>query len=396
MLSVLDPSPIDACTLIEGGQSADDVAARLVAFLGKAEKTLEIALYDVRLPGAPGDAVAGALRDAACRSVAIRLLYNVDSGRPSAIHPPPDTRPDLLNALPIECKPVPGEPDLMHHKFVVRDSSAVWSGSTNWTTDSWTLQENIIVTVDSAGIAADFLVDFEELWATADVEKSGFGNPDPVDVDGRRVRAWFTPGHGEDLSQAIATAIGSAKKVRIASPVITSGPVLGTLAELGADPRRTTDVRGVVDWPQTRAVFGQWRDNGRSAWKIPLLATTLDRLPFSGKLSTPWGPSTIHDFMHAKVTVADDVVFAGSFNLSRSGEQNAENVLEIHDAALARTLSGWIDGICERYPAVEVPEEARRTISAGSSESSASSRSPGDTRPSDSSAPSIQSSSPDQ
>ena len=36
--------------------------------------------------------------------------------------------------------------------------------------------------------------------------------------------------------------------------------------------------------------------------------------------------------MHAKVTVADDVVFLGSFNLSHSGEQNAENVLEIHDA----------------------------------------------------------------
>ena len=38
-----------------------------------------------------------------------------------------------------------------------------------------------------------------------------------------------------------------------------------------------------------------------------------------GKPSTPYGPETAHDFMHAKVTVADDVVFAGSFNLSRSG-----------------------------------------------------------------------------
>ena len=43
--------------------------------------------------------------------------------------------------------------------------------------------------------------------------------------------------------------------------------------------------------------------------------------------------------MHAKVTVADDVVFVGSFNLSRSGEQNAENMLEIHDAALAERLA---------------------------------------------------------
>ena len=44
--------------------------------------------------------------------------------------------------------------------------------------------------------------------------------------------------------------------------------------------------------------------------------------------------------MHAKVTVADDVVFVGSFNLSRSGEQNAENVLEIEDADARRAARG--------------------------------------------------------
>ena len=43
--------------------------------------------------------------------------------------------------------------------------------------------------------------------------------------------------------------------------------------------------------------------------------------------------------MHAKVTVADDVIFTGSFNLSRAGEKNAENVLEFEDAALANRLA---------------------------------------------------------
>jgi phosphatidylserine/phosphatidylglycerophosphate/cardiolipin synthase-like enzyme len=58
----------------------------------------------------------------------------------------------------------------------------------------------------------------------------------------------------------------------------------------------------------------------------------------------------VHDYMHAKVTVADDTVFLGSFNLSRSGEENAENVLEIADAALAERLAGWIDELRARYP----------------------------------------------
>jgi phosphatidylserine/phosphatidylglycerophosphate/cardiolipin synthase-like enzyme len=58
--------------------------------------------------------------------------------------------------------------------------------------------------------------------------------------------------------------------------------------------------------------------------------------------------------MHAKVTVCDDLVFVGSFNLSHSGELNAENVLEIADAALAERLATYIDAIRGRYPAVEL------------------------------------------
>ncbi len=71
---------------------------------------------------------------------------------------------------------------------------------------------------------------------------------------------------------------------------------------------------------------------------------------FSGKRSTPYESGSVHDFMHAKVTVADDVVFLGSFNLSRSGETNAENVLEIADPALAERLAAWIDELRARYP----------------------------------------------
>ena len=81
-----------------------------------------------------------------------------------------------------------------------------------------------------------------------------------------------------------------------------------------------------------RRVFGQWKTNGVSAWKIPLLQRVLEGGGSSGKGSIPWTPESVHDFMHAKVVVADDTSFVGSFNFSRSGERNAENVLEIRDA----------------------------------------------------------------
>jgi phosphatidylserine/phosphatidylglycerophosphate/cardiolipin synthase-like enzyme len=65
----------------------------------------------------------------------------------------------------------------------------------------------------------------------------------------------------------------------------------------------------------------------------------------------PFGSGDVHDFMHAKLTVVDDRIFVGSFNLSRSGERNAENVLEFEDAAIAESLASYVDEVCARYPA---------------------------------------------
>jgi phosphatidylserine/phosphatidylglycerophosphate/cardiolipin synthase-like enzyme len=72
-------------------------------------------------------------------------------------------------------------------------------------------------------------------------------------------------------------------------------------------------------------------------------------LEFSGKRSTPWSPTSVHDFMHAKILVADDTTFLGSYNLSHAGEENAENVLEIRDAALAGRMAAAVDAVRTRY-----------------------------------------------
>jgi phosphatidylserine/phosphatidylglycerophosphate/cardiolipin synthase-like enzyme len=131
--------------------------------------------------------------------------------------------------------------------------------------------------------------------------------------------------------------------------VITTGPVLGTLAQVIAD--RSVDLAGCVDATQMREVIQQWRVNQNAAWKLPLLQQVLSG-PFTGKESTAYGIGTVHDFMHAKVTVCDDTVFVGSFNLSRSGEKNAENVIELKDAAIADELADYVDLVRAKYGAV--------------------------------------------
>jgi phosphatidylserine/phosphatidylglycerophosphate/cardiolipin synthase-like enzyme len=187
--------------------------------------------------------------------------------------------------------------------------------------------------------------------------QSGFVEPRPAVVDGDRLRAWFCPGFGDALSHRIAKACDRARRrIRICSPVLTSGPILGTLCQIASEGK--VDLAGCVDQTQIEEVLYQWRTNGVSGWKIPLLQTVLSRAPFSGKRSTPYTPTSVHDYMHAKVTVADDVVFCGSFNLSRSGERNAENMLEIADAKIAGELAAYVDSVRARYPAADVSSAA--------------------------------------
>jgi phosphatidylserine/phosphatidylglycerophosphate/cardiolipin synthase-like enzyme len=173
-------------TLLDGGQTADEVAGQLIPWLAAAHRSLNIALYDMRLPRPVGDAVADALRAAAARGVAVRIAFNADDEGPRRpIPPPPRTDPSLLETLGVPLRGVPGGPDLMHHKYVVRDLSSVWTGST---LDSWTREENVLVTVDSAPLARAYARNFEELWRRGRVEGSGgFGVP-PIDVDRVSVR----------------------------------------------------------------------------------------------------------------------------------------------------------------------------------------------------------------
>ena len=345
---------IELHTLQDGRQPAEEVARLVTGFLDAAQRTLDLALYSIRLSGEAGDRVRDALVRAHERGVRVRVVYNVDHRNPIPVPPPPETQPDLLERLPFETKAVSGIPDLMHHKYIVRDGESLWTGSSNWTNDSWSRQENVLLTVRSPELAAAYATNFEELWAGKPVEATGHADPRPLSVGKSEVRAWFCPGRGEALSQRIATHLGRARRrIRIASPVLTAGPVLGTLAELAAE--RRIDLAGIVDDTQVDRVFHQWRTDRVSLWKEPLLLAVLTQAPFSGKQSTPWTPDSLHDFMHAKVTVADDVAFVGSFNLSRSGEKNAENVLEIRDAGLADRLAAFVDEIRARYPAATPP-----------------------------------------
>ena len=211
-------------------------------------------------------------------------------------------------------------------------------------------------TIGSGEIAADYAVNFNELWENPDVAASGrVSAPWTLLADGTRARPYFCPGRGLKLVHAMSRSIASAtKRIRVCSPVITSGPILGTLAEACDEGR--VDIAGVYDATQMEEVQRQWSSQNGTAWKIAAFHTVTSSARFGAKHSTPYAKGSVHDFMHAKILVADDYVYTGSFNLSHSGESNAENVVQIESAAVAELCAAFIDRVAARYgrPQVQV------------------------------------------
>ena len=343
--------PIDLDTLVEGGQRPDQVGAKLADWISQARRTLDIALYSFNAPGAVGDRIFAALRNASARGVSVRGLVHRPDLDPTPLHATaaPRTRVDVLRRAGVHIELTEQVRDLMHHKFAVRDDEAVWTGSTNWTIDDFEFEENVIVRVESRAIADAYSAVFAELWASRQIDGTGGYDTSFSRVGEARVRPWFCPGRGRELSHRMADRVTAARRrVRVASPIITAGPILSAL---NAASHGRADVSGIVDITQTARVLKQWSD-GAPTWKAPILEQVLTECVFAGKASSDdFGrPGSVRDTMHAKVLVVDDSAFVGSFNLSRSGEANAENVLEIEDSATADRLAAWVDELRVRYP----------------------------------------------
>jgi phosphatidylserine/phosphatidylglycerophosphate/cardiolipin synthase-like enzyme len=345
---------IEADFLEDGAQTAADVADRLVAFIGGATAMMDIAIYDFDARVGDAARIADALESAMARGVRIRVAFNQERDAEATHNPPMTCDPEAIDGLEVPTRGVQDQGALMHHKYLVRDGTHVWTGSTNWTDDAFSREENVIVRVSSSEVARSYTRNFEELWTNGRVESSGGEGASATLGRGVEVRSLFSP-RGPSLAHRVAERIAAADhRVRILSPVITSGAVLGTLAEIAG--RASFDLVGAYDATQMRQVVGQWKGWPPNHWKIAAWEAIRPRL--SGKVSTPWSASGgVHDYMHAKVVVADGDVLTGSYNLSRGGEDNAENVLHIHSGALAQRFGAFVERVAARYAA---PSEAAR------------------------------------
>jgi phosphatidylserine/phosphatidylglycerophosphate/cardiolipin synthase-like enzyme len=343
--------------LAEGEQTADAVMARLTAFIGAAKRSIDIAAYDMRFNDALRAQLAAALAERANAGVQIRICYDgdkpVEPNVAAGQDPAPAGTSAFVQSLGHPWRRIAGM-KLMHSKFIIRDRESVWTGSTNFTGDAFTFMENNVVAIDSAPLAAYYATDFEQLWEKENFENTGKIRTAPIALTfaGQPATAhvMFSPGCGLEIDTEIARRVRAAqRRVRICSLLINSGTLIGELINLLRAGRVQVD--GIYDRTQMAEVYTQWQEVPSNHWKIPALQEIVTRAHLAGKNSTPYSPTSRHDFMHNKVLVIDDTVITGSYNFSRSAQFNAENILFIESPAVAQTYSSYIDHLIQKYRA---------------------------------------------
>ena len=134
--------------------SVDGVIERvLIALIGQATSTLDIALYyftDDNL----GDAVVAAR----ARNVKVRVLLDGTQEKARG-----GEYEKLVRAgIEVSVEHVTGK---MHHKFVVIDREIVVTGSYNWSSAADTDNLESIVVIECPEIAAAFIAEFDRIWS---------------------------------------------------------------------------------------------------------------------------------------------------------------------------------------------------------------------------------------
>jgi phosphatidylserine/phosphatidylglycerophosphate/cardiolipin synthase-like enzyme len=349
-----------------------DVATRIANFIGEAKSTIDIAIYDFRLRDEAAAIVGDGLRAQARKGVHVRIVYDhaADPGAdaiPSAApaHLESDQKPlgtdSFVRSLAdiAQVKGVTGYRVLMHNKYVVRDAesadAAVLTGSSNYTNDSWGLQDNNLLCLRSQQLASYYARDFTDLWSRGKiVDSTGSHDTGTVRLNDVPVTIAFTPGESPAVLKEIVGAIAAARnRLYVASVVLSSGPILAALSE-AID--RGLPLGGLYDGPQMDQVERQWKaanvgaDKVNTWQKVARHLVRKNSIPFDRQ-----NQSQPHNFMHNKLVVADQIVVTGSFNLSNHAMGNAENVLLIRDAQFAEFYAKYIERLMASYAVTTNP-----------------------------------------
>lgn len=290
-------------------QYPDDPATRvhtivqgLVQVINSAQKSLDIAIYELDLPEV-GDALLAA-RD---RGVQVRLVTDSDEIG------------DLETLIRLKDQGIPIVPDersaIMHNKFMVVDGQSVWTGSYNFTPNGTYRNNNNAIYIQSPQLAQNYTGEFEEMFtdfAFGPTSPANTANPQ-LQIGDSLVETCFSP---EDncMELVIANVNEAQQSIRFMAFSFTHdelGQAVRAKAQAGVTVQGVFETRG----SETQySEFGSMKQAG--------LDVMQDGNPYT---------------LHHKVFILDDkTVVTGSLNFSENAaNSNDENILIIHNADIA-------------------------------------------------------------
>ncbi len=282
--------------------SADTIDTYLIANLETARRTIDAATYDFNLPS-----MADALINAHNRGLIVRLVTDTDTLVEEEVQRIVDAGVPVVDD---------GRNAIMHDKFIIVDGRVVWTGSWNFSQNDTYRNNNNFIGIAAPEIVANYQVVFNAMF-----EKREFGRassshiPYPeFSVQGTLIENYFSPDGG--VAEHILPILqGAQKSIRFAAFSFTRDDFSRALIERA---QAGVMVQGVYETRQVNAGSDQSYQQLQQAGLTVLL---------DGNRYT----------MHHKFFVVDDqIVITGSYNFSKSAEENNnENVLILHNAEIA-------------------------------------------------------------
>lgn len=280
-------------------QNIDRQLCRLIA---AAESTVDCALFELE-----STRIADALIAAHKRGVRVRIAAETD------YFDNEEMQQVLRAGIPVVQDERSG---LMHNKFIVIDSSLVWTGSFNTTDNGAYRNNNNAVVIRSRALAENYQVEFEEMFVRHEFGPRSTSNTPHtlVKFPDADIYNYFAP--EDDVQSKVIRYLNAAKsKIHFMAFSMTDDAIGDALI---AREAAGVNVEGVLESRNSSSTYSE-----------------LGRLVKAGVPVLTDGNSYV---MHHKVIVIDGLwTITGSFNFSESAQKsNDENVIIIKSTAVAK------------------------------------------------------------
>jgi phosphatidylserine/phosphatidylglycerophosphate/cardiolipin synthase-like enzyme len=295
----------------------DDLQKAIIDFIKGAKRKLDIAVQEL-----DNKEIAKAIIERRQKGVQVRIVKEMDylrTDKPVADPWSPGGKNEVNREIQAAIlrtaimSRADYNPDIFHQKYIVRDSRAVLTGSTNFTETGVGANLNHVVVVDAKKVANAYTQEFNE------ISRGRFGRrsvdndekPREVMVSAVRVKPLFAPDHSPEME--IMKHIAKARR-RIDFAVFTFSKSSGIDDALILQSKTGLPIRGALDRRQANQKWAATRPVKNAGAELYLVG----------------GTDAVRKLHHKLMVIDDQVTIFGSFNYTGpANATNDENILVI-------------------------------------------------------------------